>query len=405
MTEHQPTPPNEQLSSTTSGAGRRVLILTAGFGEGHNAAARGVQKALEREAPSCEVMLLDPLNEGRPRVNSLVKKLYLLTIHRTPRLWKKLYTLSDQTTDVSRDPLMLLRRPKKIIEKAIREFHPDTIICTYPLYPLMLRRARLYKDGCRENKFQLCTVVTDSVTINSVWTRGAADAFFVTDPITARKFIEADIPEEKVHAFGFPVNPDFADVLAAHRGDDRDTIPPFRIALFPTGARNHAKILVEQLAAIPPSIAWRATIVLGKHESSLRPVVENIIAIHALGEQVKILGWTDQVPEILATHHLLCAKAGGATVHEARAAACPMLIHYIVPGQEEGNATLLESEGGGASLSSQNQFSKSIEALAKDDFKKWRAQRTAMRMIAAPHAAQEIARWVIAHPLLPQQNS
>jgi len=382
-----------------------VLILTAGFGEGHNAAARGVQKALDREAPGCEVMMLDPLDEGRPRVNSLVKKLYLLTIHRTPRLWKKLYSLSDHSTDVSRDPLMLLRRPKKIIEKAIREFHPDTIICTYPLYPLMLRRARLYKDGCRENKFQLCTVVTDSVTINSVWLRGAADAYFVTDPFTARKFVEADIPEEKVHALGFPVNPDFADELAAHQQGDHETIPPFRIALFPTGAKNHAKILVEQLAAIPKTIDWRATIVLGKHEPSLRPVVVSIIANHSLGDKVQILGWTDQVPKILATHHLLCAKAGGATVHEARAAACPMLIHYIVPGQEEGNATLLESEGGGACLASQNQFAKSIEALAKDNFKKWRDQRAAMRAIAAPHAALEIAQWVIAHPLLPQQDS
>lgn len=404
MTNPLPTSRNENPPPAPTGAGRRVLILTAGFGEGHNAAARGVKKALERLAHDCEVKLLDPLDEGRPRVNSLVKKLYLLTIHRTPRLWKKLYTLSDQTTDVSRDPLMVLRKPKKIIEKAIREFRPETIVCTYPLYPLMLRRARLYKDGCRNNNFQLCTVVTDSVTINSVWTRGAADAYFVTDPFTAHKFTDAGIPTEKIHAFGFPVNPEFADEIAAHQSDNDETPPPFRIALFPTGAKNHAKILVEQLAAIPPTIDWTATIVLGKHETSLRPVVETIIANHSLGDKVEILGWTDQVPRILATHHLLCAKAGGATVHEARAAACPMLIHYIVPGQEEGNATLLESEGGGARLLSQNQFAENIEALADDNFKKWRDQRAAMRAIATPHAALEIARWVIDHPLTPPQN-
>ena len=404
MTTQKTIPREHDHHPTTNGEGRRVLILTAGFGEGHNAAARGIQKALEREAPECEVMLLDPLDEGRPRVNSWVKKLYLLTIHRTPRLWKKLYSLSDRTTDVSRDPLLVLRKPKKLIEKAIREFHPDTVICTYPLYPQMLRRARLYKDGCRENKFQLYTVVTDSVTINSVWFRGAADAYFVTDPITARKFADADIPKERIHAFGFPVHPDFADKLAIHQEGDREKIPPFRIALFPTGAKNHARILFEQLAAIPSTIDWRATIVLGKHESTLRPVLDNVLANHPISDKIEILGWTDQVPKILATHHLLCAKAGGATVHEARAAACPMLIHYIVPGQEEGNATLLESEGGGACMASQNQFAKSIETLAAEDFKKWREQRAAMQKISTPHAAREIARWVIAHPL-PTQDS
>ena len=31
---------------------KRILILTAGFGEGHNAAARNIRDALEQIAPS-----------------------------------------------------------------------------------------------------------------------------------------------------------------------------------------------------------------------------------------------------------------------------------------------------------------------------------------------------------------
>ena len=372
-----------------------MLILTAGFGEGHNAAAKGIHRALELEAPDCEVKLLDPLDEGRPRVNSLAKKLYLLTIHRTPRLWKQLYSISDRTSDVSRDPLFVLRKPKKLIEKTIREFHPDIVICTYPLYPHMLRRSRLYKDGCRKNKFQLITVVTDSGTINSVWHRAAADAFLVTDVLTAEKFHEAEVPTEKVHPFGFPVHPEFTNELDEHRTEQDENPAPFRIALFPTGAKNHARVLVEQLAQIPAGIDWRATVVLGKHDSTLRPMVEAIIASQGTGPRVDLLGWTDQVPKILATHHLLCAKAGGATVHEARAAACPMVIHYIVPGQEEGNAVLLESEGGGATLSSQDQLAEYITNLCSNNFARWRTQRKVMKRVATPHAAREIAQWLI----------
>ena len=46
--------------------------------------------------------------------------------------------------------------------------------------------------------------------------------------------------------------------------------------------------------------------------------------------------------------HLLISKAGGATVQETIAAKCPMIISQIVPGQEEGNARLIEETRSGA---------------------------------------------------------
>ena len=41
------------------------------------------------------------------------------------------------------------------------------------------------------------------------------------------------------------------------------------------------------------------------------------------------------------THHLVISKAGGATVQEAIAARCPMIVNQVIPGQEEGNARLI----------------------------------------------------------------
>lgn len=38
---------------------KKVLILTAGFGEGHNAAARNLRDALELIAPDTQVEVLD----------------------------------------------------------------------------------------------------------------------------------------------------------------------------------------------------------------------------------------------------------------------------------------------------------------------------------------------------------
>ena len=35
------------------------------------------------------------------------------------------------------------------------------------------------------------------------------------------------------------------------------------------------------------------------------------------GDRVQVLGWTNQMPRLMLTHHLVMTKAGGATVQEA----------------------------------------------------------------------------------------
>jgi processive 1,2-diacylglycerol beta-glucosyltransferase len=65
-------------------------------------------------------------------------------------------------------------------------------------------------------------------------------------------------------------------------------------------------------------------------------------------DRVRVLGWTNQMPELMMSHHLVISKAGGATVQEAIAARCPMIVNQVIPGQEEGNAELIWRFGLGA---------------------------------------------------------
>jgi len=51
--------------------------------------------------------------------------------------------------------------------------------------------------------------------------------------------------------------------------------------------------------------------------------------------RLHLLGWTNQMPELMMRSHLVIGKAGGATVQEAIAARCPLIINQVIPGQEE----------------------------------------------------------------------
>jgi len=110
---------------------------------------------------------------------------------------------------------------------------------------------------------------------------------------------------------------------------------------------------------------------------------------------VKLIGWTKRVPELLTSHHIIVGKAGGATVHEAIAANCPMLVHHIVPGQEEGNLALLRASQCGDYVGSVNDLIEAVQGLLAHNGALWRYQKESMKLIAKPYAADTISNFVL----------
>ncbi len=58
----------------------------------------------------------------------------------------------------------------------------------------------------------MVTIITDSLTINSVWYRAHSDFFLVANEPTADILVKAGIPEQKIRIFGFPVPRIFASL-------------------------------------------------------------------------------------------------------------------------------------------------------------------------------------------------
>ena len=79
---------------------KNILILTAGYGEGHNSAARGIRDGLRKIAPhDVHVELHDLFAETYGVVNDWARVLYMGMINRTPRVWGVIYRWLDRQTD------------------------------------------------------------------------------------------------------------------------------------------------------------------------------------------------------------------------------------------------------------------------------------------------------------------
>ena len=72
----------------------KILILTASYGDGHNAAARSLEEALNAGVTPVTVRTLDVFAEAQPRLNQWFRFGYRTTITFLPRVWRVLYDIA-----------------------------------------------------------------------------------------------------------------------------------------------------------------------------------------------------------------------------------------------------------------------------------------------------------------------
>ena len=356
----------------------RVLIATAGFGDGHNSAARNLALALE-EGRQAVARVTDPCAEGAPLLNGALRRFYREVTTRAPWLWKRIYEGTERR-DFRRQSFPFMRRLEDALEREVLDFRPDVVASTYPLYPYLMERIF---DRERLGRLPVATVVTDSININGAWRKAPTDCWLVTDGRTRERLLAGGLEAERVHETGFPVHPSFGRLAAAGA---EDAAEPFRVLYFATARWPHVRKISRAVLGHPRT---RLTVVLGRSARRLYKRAREIKAEHP--GRVVIRGWCRRVPDLVTRHHLIVGKAGGATVHEALAGQCPMLIHHLVPGQEEGNLELLRYLGAGELARTPGELAERLGRMLADDAREWRAAKRRMRAHCRPNAAATAA--------------
>jgi processive 1,2-diacylglycerol beta-glucosyltransferase len=363
----------------------RILILTAAYGEGHNAAAHALATAFNEDIPGTAVVV-DVFALSNPRLNQFVRRAYLAAINGTPGLWKYVYALMDRPGFMT-SGMMMLRAQSRTLESIIARESPIAICSTFPAYAALLQK--LAREGrIRTPHFN---IVTDSISINSVWWRPGCDGWFVPNEDSAEVMRKAGVDPKRLHVTGFPVTPYF------RKNEGIDTRPPLgggappRVLYVVNSGTKNAEATARLLLAEED---WEVTCTVGRDEA-LRKKLTAVASRRR--RKADILGWTDKIPHLLMTHHVLVSKAGGATTQESIAARCPMVVNQVVPGQEEGNCELLLRHGAGALATTPETVMSTLRSAFTNGGRGWDAWRAALEPMARPDAARTIAAYVLAH--------
>lgn len=341
---------------------KKVLIFYASYGGGHLSAAKSIQKYIVENYKDVEAEMVDCMKYISKPIEKITTGAYREMAKKAPKLWGRVYSGSEKgfLSSVSKDSNKLMA---KKLNKLIQEKKPDLIISTHPFSSQM---CNYLKKKC-EIDCKIATIMTDFA-MHKQWLIGHeyTENFFVSNEHMKKDMIAYGVSENKIHVTGIPMSSRFFENF-----DDRkiyemfDLNPNKKVILFFGGGefglgKNRTFQILNAFIQMLPD--YQIVAVAGKNEKMKASFEVLVNDCHA-ENRVRVLGFTDKVPELMHISSLVVTKPGGLTTTESLASELPMVIINPIPGQEEENAEFLVSNGVGVWIKKEDVPEKVITSL------------------------------------------
>jgi processive 1,2-diacylglycerol beta-glucosyltransferase len=364
---------------------RRVLILTASYGSGHNSAARSLALAFARDGASVDV--IDHFRElVHPGFARASRALYYMVLRRAPVLWGMAYGVGDWMASDSAATFGATHLGASKLAALLRRTSPDAVVTVHATPAAAMSFLAEHGEVVPPHT----TVVTDFVA-HGQWIARHVDRYCVAAEEVRHEFIARGIPGERVIVTGVPVPPAFetwVDPGSARAALGLSSHVPVVLAMAGTqGSFGRLPEVAQALVDAPRPL--QAIVVTGT-DVRLAQTVGRLTA----GTRVRTLGYTKDVRTLMAAADLLVTKAGGMTLAEALAAELPLLTYGSLPGQERQNERFASRAGIALVARTRRELARLLDgALAEpallDDL------RESMRQRRRPDASRRIARAVL----------
>ena len=366
----------------------KVLIFYASYGGGHLNAAKSIDECIKKNYNNAKTELIDCMKYVNKTVEKITTGAYREMAQKAPWVWGTIYSTSQE------GPLAhLSTRSNKIMAikllKLLREKKPDFIISTHPFSSQMC--SYLKRKGKINAK--IATIMTDFAP-HDQWLVGHdfTDYYFVAHDKMKQYLEKNDIPDNKIIVSGIPISNRFLklynkkEILSEYKlSKDKKTVLFFGGGEFGLGKSKTLQVF-ESFVNSNENIQIIA--ISGRNEK-MKLGFEGIVNKYNAHDFVRILGFTDQVPELMSISDLVVTKPGGLTTSESLASHLPMVIINPIPGQEEENAEFLESKGIAIWLKKHDDIDITIKKLLSDQ-DKINSMRTNTSILAKPNSTKTI---------------
>ena len=332
MTEQTPTSPP-----------RRLLVVSATVGSGHNSAARALIAQFAQAAPHIQCEFVDALRFAPRPFRAYYAGGFALSMTRFPWFYGLGFALSDHPQQPGRGLGERFRLAwERLWMKRFRSYllaeRFDAILHTHFLAPPLV--ARLIDRG--QIHVPQYVAITD-VQVHRFWYSRNVRHWFVPSEHSAEPLVRWGIKPEQITVSGIAIHPKWTAPLDKARILADWNLPAERNIVLLAGGTEFTCGPIVRIARTIVSRCPQAYVVVlaGRNKKLLAELAK---LPQSPGKLVG-MGFTDRAHELAAFSSIMATKPGGITTAECLAKGLPMVLINPVPGQEGGNARYFVRNG------------------------------------------------------------
>ncbi|MDQ6772294.1 MAG: glycosyltransferase [Candidatus Dormibacteraeota bacterium] len=342
--------------------------------------------ALRQLDPAVGIAMVDPIiGGGRPAVRRLAS-LYPTIIQRARPAWGAIYHASNTRPAFATLRATFGGEVRRAVEQGLREADPDVLLSVHPLVNHVAWSA-IRRSGRRRG---LMTVITDLVDVHRGWAFPRADLVVVATEEARQSVIELQVPAARVSLLGLPVDPRFRPARLGEKATLRRGLglEERRPTILVSGGGEGSGRLLDQVRALARTPEpWQVIAVCGRNEAARRRLARSRLATPTI-----VLGFVDNMPELMRAADLLVTKAGPGAIAEALTTGLPLVLTSYLPGQETPNITFVVTRGIGVYVPHPDELPGVVGRVLGEGGAEASVMAARARAVALPGAGLDIAR-------------
>ena len=365
----------------------RLLLMYITDRSGHCQAARAVEQGIRRMDPAADTLTIDAFQYLNPVLARIVDRMYMSVIQNLPELWDYLY---DNPKVVGRSDhfrKLLHRYDSPRLQGLLEDFQPEAIVCTQA-FPCGLVADYKQEHGLN---VPLYGVITD-FSPHAYWVHPQVDGYVVPAEETGQWLMEHRVEPARVHSFGIPIDPVFAETPNASVIRRRLQMDLGLPAILLMGGGQGLGPILEGVTELDKlEERFQLLVIAGSNEQLYHRLITRA---PALRHAVHVFGHVDFVADLMSVAGMIVTKPGGLTTSEALAKGLPIIALDPLPGQEIKNAYFLERMKAGIIVRDSEELPRVVRHLMTHPTE-WGELASSARALGKPQAALDTARLVL----------
>ncbi len=373
---------------------KKILIFYGSYGGGHLSAAKTISSYFEENyKEDIQVEIVDCIEYINKYINKVSTEAYKELAKKAPWVWKHVYKNSQNgpLSQISTTTNKLMSHKLNLL---LQEFKPDLIISTHPFATQMCAILK------KRNKIdcKLATILTD-YHIHAQWlvSYEYVDYFFVANEQMKKDMIAEGVFDQKIFVTGIPVSERFlANFNREKICEEFELSPNKKTILFFAGGefglgRNNTFMVLKVLIRLFKDL--QVVAISGKNKKMYTQFNELVQNTNS-EDRIKILEYTDKVPELMHISECVITKAGGLTITECLASNLPIIIINPIPGQEEENAEFLVNNDVAYWIKKGDSIARILKNLTKNP-ETLTLMKENSKVLSKPNATEDICKILV----------